>query len=379
MKKSNLHVFQLAIYEPDTGAGVAEWVYQTCNLLADEIQFSFIYFDLDKDEYYSEEIENGFCKLHFPKFALKGLILPKIFRKWLITIPERSIFHFHSVFRPLNFFVFRAILKTGHLTIFTPHDSYSKGSMRKNVFFKKLYLTLFDQFLLHNVDLVNAISREGVRDMKKLTKNEIFLTTNFFKDNELYNSGSVDVNKKQLCFIGRMDIQQKGLDISLEVFNRFSENKDYQYILIGGYNSEEYNSVLSILKQQNLQLNKEVLLTGFISEKEKQQILMNSLAYLQLSRFEGFGLSIVEAMSFGKPVIISDSVPISDKVDFYKAGFVVRNSDEAVLALAKIARMSETEYSTKCRNARKCYEEVYHPRAVKGRLLEMYFKVAKDR
>lgn len=375
MRKEKLHIFQLAEYVPQSGNGVNEWVYQTCNLLSDELDFSFIYFDLDKNEYYAEKIENGFYKIHFPKFALNGFLLPGIFKKWLTTIPGKSIFHFHSVFRPLNFSVLRAILKTGHLTIFTPHDSYSSGSMRKNAIIKKLYLILFDQFVLHNVDLVNAISGEGLRDMQKITKNEIFLATNFFKDNDLFNSENAGINKKQICYIGRIDIYQKGIDISLDVFKRFNNNKDYNYILMGKYTSDEYNAIVAVLKRLNLENDKEIVLTGFISEEQKQQVLMKSFAYLQLSRFEGFGLSIVEAMSFGKPVIISNTLPISDTVHSYNAGFVVRTTEEAVSALERLSNMSDAEYREMCLCARKCYEEVYHPKVVKKRLLEMYFKV----
>ncbi len=373
-----LHIYQVAEYLPQSGNGVNEWVYQTCSLLADELQFSFIYFDLKTNETYAEGIENGFQKIHFPKVSLKGFLLPKIFVKWLNSLPNGSIFHLHSVFRPLNYSILKATFKHSHLTIFTPHDSYSKNSMLKNAVLKKLYFALFDRLLLQKADLVNAISRDGFRHLRDLADNEVFLTNNFYKDNNLFNQTHYKINKTQICFIGRIDVFQKGIDISLDVFNRFNCNKNYRYVLIGTYSQKEYNLLSSIIKRFSLELNKNIILTGFVSEEVKQNSLLESFAYLQLSRFEGFGLSIVEAMSFGKPVIISDNVPISDTISAYNAGFVVKNRDEAVLALNTLSQMPDTEYKSMCICARKCYEEVYHPNAVKSRLLKMYFKVKKS-
>jgi glycosyltransferase involved in cell wall biosynthesis len=375
--KSQLRIYQIAEYLSQSGNGVNEWVFQTCNLLAEELHFSFIYFDLNKNETYVEEIENGFQKIHFPKFTFKGFILPKHFLIWLSNLPKGSIFHLHSVFRPLNFSILNATLKYSHLTIFTPHDSYSKNSMRKNAVLKKLFFSFFDSYLLQKVNLINAISRDGFNDLSNLTDNEIFLTNNFYKDDNLFKEANYKINKKTICYIGRLDVFQKGIDLSLDAFNSFNCNKNYNYVLIGSYTKNEFDILNSLIKRVGLELNKDIILTGFVTEETKKGILLESFAYLQLSRFEGFGLSIVEALSFGKPVIISENVPISHTISTYKAGYVVRNRDEAVLALGALSSMPEAEYRSICICARKCYEEVYHPKVAKGRLLEMFSMIKK--
>ena len=48
-----------------------------------------------------------------------------------------------------------------------------------------------------------------------------------------------------------------------------------------------------------------MIITGCVPEEKKLGLLAHSRVYLQLSRFEGFGLSVAEALALGLPVVIS--------------------------------------------------------------------------
>ncbi len=58
-----------------------------------------------------------------------------------------------------------------------------------------------------------------------------------------------------------------------------------------------------------LNLEKQVEFTGYLSDQELVEAVSSSLALVQPSLSEGFGLTGVEAMSCGTPVLASD-IPI---------------------------------------------------------------------
>ena len=365
-------VYQLSEFVGETGNGVNEYVYQTCNLLSDEIEFNFIYFDLTEKKISTEYLSNGFKIIHFPRIFAKGFLIPNLFNQWLDSISKNCIFHLHSVFRPLNFTVERLLKKKSIKFIYTPHDSYSKNSMVTKALLKKIFFALFDKNVLDNAYLVHAITSWGLSDLEKLTSNKIKLVTNFFKDNNYYQRLRYDDLKKQICYIGRLDIFQKGIDLQLEAYRLFKKDQKLKYIFIGNYNDRQLRDLEEILIEKKLELGSDIELTGLIPEDQKNQILSNSYVYMQLSRFEGFGLSIVEALSFGKPVIISENVPINKEIKKHGGGFVVSNPIEASDALNTLFNMSEKEYLAISKKARQCYLEAFHPDVAKPKLLEMY-------
>src|SRR5208283_5803297 len=63
---------------------------------------------------------------------------------------------------------------------------------------------------------------------------------------------------------------------------------------------------------------KNVTLAGFVGENEKIHLLQNTQALVLSSRFEGWGIVVLEAAACGKPVIVSDIPELRYAVD---AGF----------------------------------------------------------
>ena len=98
--------------------------------------------------------------------------------------------------------------------------------------------------------------------------------------------------------------------------------KDYN-LIISGNDTKKYGEVIRKLIDKN-GLQNQVFLTGKVSDEGKQYYMKNCAAFLFPSIREGFGLPPIEAMSFGKPVFLSDktSLPeIGGDVASYWANF----------------------------------------------------------
>jgi glycosyltransferase involved in cell wall biosynthesis len=89
------------------------------------------------------------------------------------------------------------------------------------------------------------------------------------------------------------------------------ELPEYDLIISGNQNTEYAKEKLAAcIKSENLE--KQVILTGKISDIEKQYYLKNCSAFVFPSLREGFGIPPIEAMRFGKPVFLSNSTSLPE-------------------------------------------------------------------
>jgi len=106
-------------------------------------------------------------------------------------------------------------------------------------------------------------------------------------------------NKKFFFTIGIIAFK-KNFHVLLPILKMF---EDY-VLIIAGNNSGAYAHQIRS-KASGLGIADRILLPGEISEGEKQWLYNNCEAFLFPSLTEGFGLPVIEAMAFGKPVFIS--------------------------------------------------------------------------
>lgn len=122
-------------------------------------------------------------------------------------------------------------------------------------------------------------------------------------------------DKTTIISVGRLSIQKNPKlfnDIALE----FIDNPNIQFIWCGD------GELKSELTSPNIKC------TGWIERKELENYLSYADIYLSTSLWEGLPLSVLEAMSIGLPVVLSDCVGNRDLVD--NNGFLYINKIEAI-------------------------------------------------
>ena len=365
-------VYHTAPLRAESGNGVLEYVYQVSREGRDQIDFKFVYFSDEISSGRSLEVVEGFEVLAFPKPTCAGFILPKAFLEWLDTECEpQALFHLHSVFSPANYALGRALAGAGKNYVFTPHDSYSPESMVKSGCLKRLYLNTFEKRLMDRAAVLHALTPVGAGYIAKRTNNDrIETVTNFVSDPAVGTPGPAGA---YACFVGRYDFHQKGIDSMLAVLGRLKADggRIPPFKIVGKYSAADSERLTGLMHKNQLSAD-EVVQVGRLSFEDKETLLREARFYFQLSRFEGFGLSIAEALSLGVPVVITEKVPISSIIKAHKAGFVVRSIDEAVAAVKRIQNMDTKECVAMRQAARQCYERNFHPKQVMPKLYELY-------
>jgi glycosyltransferase involved in cell wall biosynthesis len=86
-----------------------------------------------------------------------------------------------------------------------------------------------------------------------------------------------------------------------------------------------------------------VVYGGPVGGEPRTQMLGSAAALLHLIGFdEPFGLSVIEAMACGTPVIAIDRGSMPELIDDGVTGFLVRDVDEAITAVARIGEIDRT-------------------------------------
>lgn len=105
----------------------------------------------------------------------------------------------------------------------------------------------------------------------------------------------------KFCVLGRLSYQ-KGFDIIIKAFGNLNSRNVNNFELYIGGNGEELHRLRSLVNKYNL--TEKIHFVGFVSDLN--EFYDGKDYFLFPSRYEGLGLSLIEAMNFGLPVISSN-------------------------------------------------------------------------
>jgi glycosyltransferase involved in cell wall biosynthesis len=159
---------------------------------------------------------------------------------------------------------------------------------------------------------------------------------------------------KRLSFIGRLEIDQKGIDILLETYKKISEKIDVPLFIAGSGSDAEVARIERIIESYGLRDSVHFL--GRVENEEKEGFFRETKIGILSSRFETFSLVALEMMSYGIPVVAFD-IPGLEWVP-ENAMIRVPSFDMDAMADAVVKLMNDEEYRARIsRHARSCAEQ----------------------
>jgi glycosyltransferase involved in cell wall biosynthesis len=158
-------------------------------------------------------------------------------------------------------------------------------------------------------------------------RNNITIVSNGIAE-ELLSCDSGDSD--YMLYLGRIDIHHKGLDILLDAFRDFNRTFPHIKLVLGGdgRDREKFKALFQKLPES---IKKNIELRGWVDGEEKEELLKNALMVVMPSRYETQGIVALEAMAYGKAVIVSD-IPELRYVTQNKAGVSFRAGDALSMA-----------------------------------------------
>jgi len=178
-----------------------------------------------------------------------------------------------------------------------------------------------------------------------------------------------EVNPLQFIFIGRL-LHYKNVEVVIKAVSILKKNYPSITLIIVG--SGPYKTNLERLVS-DLNLHDNIKFKGQLKQEEKNELMKTSISFVFPSLLEGFGLVILEAFEYKKPILVSNVRPLSEIVDHCETGYVIPPHDEKEWASAMEKIIKEPGSAVKMgESGRKVLEEKYNPKTMCQKVMKMY-------
>jgi glycosyltransferase involved in cell wall biosynthesis len=269
--------------------------------------------------------------ISWPKFWTQvGLSLEMLFRPVdVLFVPAHTVPFFHA-----------------RKTVVTVHGLEYEIRPQDYSFWGRLYMRFFIRNSCRWAKKIIAVSENTKKDLMRLyniPENKIEVAYEGVSQNvelPMINGKikGLDINAKFLLFIGRLE-ERKNIIGIIKAFEILKEKYaiPHKLVLAGkfGFGKEKI-----IRELAGTNWPKDIVMTGFVSEKEKWSLLRKADAFLFPTFYEGFGLPILEAQSVGTPVVASNNSSVSELISGANGASAIlvdpMNAEEIAEATQKI-------------------------------------------
>lgn len=147
------------------------------------------------------------------------------------------------------------------------------------------------------------------------------------RSDKMNNENGVVNNRIVIGTVSRLRYE-KGIDILIEAFfDLVSERQDVYLLIVG--NGPDRDLLSNMVNMHGI--NDFVRFYGQVDWDQAIQLIGEMDIIVVPSRFEGFGLTAIEAMAAGKPVIASDSFGLQEIITENETGFLIIPEDKEML------------------------------------------------
>lgn len=148
--------------------------------------------------------------------------------------------------------------------------------------------------------------------------------------------------------------------------------------IIGTNNvGESLEDLYSVIEQENLQEIVTIDENGRFGEAKKKELL-DADYFIQTSRSEGLPLGVLEALSYGIPLVTTNPVGFSDIIDEFKCGFHCDTDLYDISEMIKNAIKNRNEIGRMSVNAFEAVKK-FEWSYVTRKTLDLYSNILKEK
>jgi glycosyltransferase involved in cell wall biosynthesis len=238
---------------------------------------------------------------------------------------KADIIHIHAI-GPAIMVPFARLL--GLKVVFTHHGpDYDRSKWGR---FAKLFLKTGERFGTYSSNEIIVISEVIKKSLsEKYNRNNTHLIFNgvvapCITGNTAYIRSLGLVPGKYVFTLGRF-VEEKGFDLLIRTFKKL--NKSGYTLVIAGDSDHEtaYSKRLKALANDS-----NVVLTGFIKGDNLNELFSHARLFVLPSFHEGLPISLLEAMSYNLPVLVSD-IPANKQVNLPQDKYFITGDEESLL------------------------------------------------
>lgn len=264
------------------------------------------------------------------------------------VIRDLDVLVLHSAWTSYNVVAGRQARRLGVPYVLAPRGAYEPRILERKPTMKKMWWRLLESRLVEEAAGIHVFFESQAEQLRRLGYDgPVVVAPNgvIVPDDIRWDGGSIDA----LVYIGRFDMEHKGLDTLLAGLSLMDPENRPRLILSGpdwrgGKRQTE-------ARVRDLDLQRWVEVRPPIYGREKFELMASARGFVYPSLFEAFGNSAAEAASLGVPVLTGE-YPLGEYLRSKDAGLVVAPNPEAMAAgLSRLLEPSAADLGTNARPA----------------------------
>jgi len=247
--------------------------------------------------------------------------------QYSILNTQYPIIHIHAWWNLVSILSCLIAVLKGNKTVLSPRGTLSNYSFgnRKGML-KRVFHNFFGKFLLERCHFHVTSEREKQAMLSLCTPKSITVIANFvrFPAEILPRSSKEDFSTLKLIFMSRVE-QKKGLEV---FFEALAESSTPCSLTIAGTGDENYIQQLKGICN-DLNISHRITWMGHVNDEEKFTTLSEHDLLVLPSHDENFANVVIESLSVGTAVLISENVGLADYVIKNELGWACINQSAA--------------------------------------------------
>lgn len=228
----------------------------------------------------------------------------------------------------------------------------SMGQFEKRVFWQLKYWTAISILASKHVLTISESTKKDIVRRYPLASKKIVVTLlgydkdkfhkNIKKDDIKDVKNTYSIVGDYILYLGTLK-PSKNIEKLVQAFSKIAKSNQKINLVIAGSKGWMFKSIFD--KVKTLKLEKKVIFTDFVDEKDKPGLIAGAKMFVLPSLWEGFGLDVLSAMAVGTPVVVSSVGSLPEVAE--KAGVYVDPNDinSIEVAIEKVLKMSEKDYN----------------------------------
>ena len=301
----------------------------------------------------------------------------KEFRNEINNLPP-SVVVFHGGYE-LKFYLYAWLLKKNNIPyIIVPHGGTSKHNLHKKRILKTIVNVLFTHRFITNAAGVSFLNESEWKDsiFNKDIRHYAIIPNGISKiaQKPFLNHSESTVH---FIYLARIDFDNKRPDVLLRAVEKLHAKHteiDFDFHFYGG----RYDpSIVQKFKDMVKATKAPVFYHGEVFGKDKDIAFNESDIYVLTSLYEGMPLTVLEALSFGKPCIVTPQTNMADLIKKNQAGWVTESDEDSISEILYKAYVEYKEKRDKYINNALNAVKPYRWDAIAQKSIEEYAKLIK--
>lgn len=210
----------------------------------------------------------------------------------------------------------------------TPVVMTIHGAFNENV--KKIY------------EILNKVNIVSISNAQRIPMPNLNYVANVYNGLKMDNYPFSDKDEGYLLFVGRISLE-KGVHHAITV----AQHLNLPLIIAAKLDTEARHDIAYFKEYIEPKLSDQIKWIGEVNEEERNDLMSKAICLLHpLTWREPFGLTLIEAMACGCPVVAIGKGSIPEIIVDQKTGYIVDDVYEMIEAVKKIKKIDRNE----CRN-----------------------------